>query len=418
MEKPTEFIKSIINNLNIINNIENGYSVLEKDIILHNLREAYLHFLNISAEDSNREASFQLNGYQNNPEQERKIAQMEIQLQQSAKEKEALAAQLAGLTAQYSEKLKSAEVQIETLSKNEEALRTTLAEKNALVETLSLSSSNFNSALAKKNALIDNLQKEIAEKENTICSLQQQLNQPITPAIEVVAAPVEVPAPDKLETNLLEEDNLFIDEIEEKEPDKQDVSVDDSAILTFTDTKEEPVIITIPEPEKVEEIKFPEIDLEEDLAATTPAVEQNPRDKEDDKSDLLFNLDAQPVPTPEPKQHSLFDNSEPLYKSEKKSLNDLLSDSREDHSLGAKFQNARVKDLAKAIALNDKFLFIRELFRNRGEEFSKAIQQLNACENIDAAFELMETMKMHYAWDTTSQAYLKLCDLIRRKYVD
>ena len=50
MEKPTEFIKKIIDNLTIINNIEKEYSVLEKDIILHNLRTAYTYFLSISAE--------------------------------------------------------------------------------------------------------------------------------------------------------------------------------------------------------------------------------------------------------------------------------------------------------------------------------------------------------------------------------
>ena len=135
-----------------------------------------------------------------------------------------------------------------------------------------------------------------------------------------------------------------------------------------------------------------------------------------DDRDLLFP-DEKPKMEVKPSQQSLFDTDEPLYKAEKKSLNDLLS-TREDISLGAKFQNARVKDLSKAISINDKFLFIRELFRNKGEEFSKSIQQLNACNTIDEAFVLMETMKKYYAWDTTAQAYLKLCDLVRRKFVD
>ena len=66
--------------------------------------------------------------------------------------------------------------------------------------------------------------------------------------------------------------------------------------------------------------------------------------------------------------------------------------------------------------MNDKFLFIRELFKNKGEEFSQAIQTLNNCHDIEEAFAGLEQMKKHYFWDTTSPAYLKFCDLIRRKF--
>jgi hypothetical protein len=101
----------------------------------------------------------------------------------------------------------------------------------------------------------------------------------------------------------------------------------------------------------------------------------------------------------------------------KKSLNDLLTEKKEDNSLGSKLQQSKIEDLSKAISINDKFLFIRELFNNKGEEFSASIQKLNECNNLEDAFALMEKLKKYYFWDTTSSAYLSLCDLIRRKYV-
>ena len=100
----------------------------------------------------------------------------------------------------------------------------------------------------------------------------------------------------------------------------------------------------------------------------------------------------------------------------KRSLNDLFQQQGEDHSLGAQFQNAKVSDLTKAISINDKFTYIKELFNNKGEEFSAAITQLNQCRNMEEAFNTLETLKQKYYWDSTSNTYLSLCDLLRRKF--
>ncbi len=100
-----------------------------------------------------------------------------------------------------------------------------------------------------------------------------------------------------------------------------------------------------------------------------------------------------------------------------RSLNDLFIEQREDRSLGSQFQHAKVGDLTKAISINDKFTFIKELFNNKGEEFSNAIQTLNQCGNMDAAFDCLEELKKKYYWDTTATAYLSLCDLLRRKFM-
>jgi hypothetical protein len=103
-------------------------------------------------------------------------------------------------------------------------------------------------------------------------------------------------------------------------------------------------------------------------------------------------------------------------KKDVRSLNDLLLEQIEDKSLNNKFHEAKIEDLSKAISLNDKFLYIRELFKNQGTEFSKAIQTLNRCNTIEEAFAEIEKLKKFYFWDSTSEAYLSLCDLIRRKF--
>ncbi|MBP5710945.1 MAG: hypothetical protein J6W84_08250 [Bacteroidales bacterium] len=105
-------------------------------------------------------------------------------------------------------------------------------------------------------------------------------------------------------------------------------------------------------------------------------------------------------------------------KTEKKSLNDLLQEQNpEKPSLYSKIQESKIEDLAKAISLNDKFLFIKELFKNQGEDFSKAIKLLNQCSNLEEAFAELEKMKKFYLWDTVSPAYLTFCDLVRRRFL-
>lgn len=403
MEKPTEFIKKIIDNLTIINNIEKEYSVLEKDIILHNLRTAYTYFLSISAEDGDATPAFQLKEYQNNPEQEARIAQLESEIRQSNEEKALLQAQISQISIQYSQKVKDSAIEIENLKQNNQALQITLEEKSEQLKTLMQGSQNYIEVLKEKEVIISQLKNELVEKENAIQQLQLQKS-------SAIIEKEEVPMVEEFSENQIEEANLFVDE----EPATTEMPrADDTALLTFPEAAPvQPVVIQ----EEVQENILLDIfdDDEEEVQNIEMSVEKTAQAADD--RDLLFP-DEKPKMEVKPSQQSLFDTDEPLYKAEKKSLNDLLS-AREDISLGAKFQNARVKDLSKAISINDKFLFIRELFRNKGEEFSKSIQQLNACNTIDEAFDLMETMKKYYAWDTTAQAYLKLCDLVRRKFVD
>ncbi len=403
MEKPTEFIKKIIDNLTIINNIEKEYSVLEKDIILHNLRTAYTYFLSISAEDGDATPAFQLKEYKNNPEQEARIAQLESEIRQSNEEKALLQAQISQISIQYSQKVKDSAIEIENLKQNNQALQTTLEEKSEQLKTLMQGSQNYIEVLKEKEVIISQLKNELVEKENAIQQLQLQKS-------SAIIEKEEVPMVEEFSENQIEEANLFVDE----EPATTEMPrADDTALLTFPEAAPvQPVVI---QEEVQEDILLDIFDDEvEEVQNIEMSVEKTAQAADD--RDLLFP-DEKPKMEVKPSQQSLFDTDEPLYKAEKKSLNDLLS-AREDISLGAKFQNARVKDLSKAISINDKFLFIRELFRNKGEEFSKSIQQLNACNTIDEAFDLMETMKKYYAWDTTAQAYLKLCDLVRRKFVD
>ena len=187
--------------------------------------------------------------------------------------------------------------------------------------------------------------------------------------------------------------------------------------------KPEPVFDTAFDPEPVAENE-PFVEPEP-VVATEPIAEPEPED-EDGILDFLskpvkevqevHHHTAQHPVLPQP---SLFpeEPAEPTKPEPRRSLNDMLMEQKEDNSIASSFQNRKVQDLAKSININDKFSFIKELFRGKGEEFGMAIQKLNRCDSLEEAFNEIDIMKKFYFWDTSSPAYLALCDLVRRKFI-
>lgn len=190
----------------------------------------------------------------------------------------------------------------------------------------------------------------------------------------------------------------FIEKIEEKEEIYEETHIEIPASDATTDRTEE--LIVFMEEEDLEKSIKPE--------EKTPIKEEIhtiSEEKETKKVETLFGEEE--IITELPSKKS---------KSSVRSLNDLLHEQREENSLLSKIQHTKIDDLSKAISINDKFLFIKELFRNQGEEFSKAIQTLNHCETMEGAFTEIERLKQFYFWDSSSPAYLSLCDLVRRKF--
>lgn len=129
---------------------------------------------------------------------------------------------------------------------------------------------------------------------------------------------------------------------------------------------------------------------------------------------------AKPVKEQKHATGSLFDAPAPsiadTFKDTKPSLHEKIGSVKSDNSLASKLQQKPIADLVKSIGINDKFLFIKELFQNNGEEYNETIQLLNNFSTLMQAFEYLDVLKQKHDWDESSDASLKLYDLIRRKY--
>ncbi len=104
-----------------------------------------------------------------------------------------------------------------------------------------------------------------------------------------------------------------------------------------------------------------------------------------------------------------------IYKKETTEINEQFSN-KQNNSIANKLQKNQTNDLMKAIDVNDKFLFIRELFNGNGSLFTEVLNKINELSKITEAIEYFETIKSQYRWKEESDAYKKMYELILKKF--
>ena len=92
-----------------------------------------------------------------------------------------------------------------------------------------------------------------------------------------------------------------------------------------------------------------------------------------------------------------------------------LQDSRE-RSFAPKIPGARIENLKMAIPINDKFMFINDLFDGNLREYNETIEALNGFKTIEQAAEYLDLMRRKNFWNTGSTAFLKLKELVERRF--
>lgn len=88
----------------------------------------------------------------------------------------------------------------------------------------------------------------------------------------------------------------------------------------------------------------------------------------------------------------------------------------EDHSLAAKLQQNPGRDLKSVIGINDKFLFVNELFGGSMEKYNKSIDNLNDLKTLNGAMIYLNELKIELQWNSSNEAYQKLAELVKRKF--
>lgn len=190
-----------------------------------------------------------------------------------------------------------------------------------------------------------------------------------------------------------------------------DIMAELSAIrlaLNSLESKLSRIDLSDPEPVELDFDEELDGDLPEEAPAETPAeiVEEAPAEI------------AEETPAEPEVELDLF--GEPVLR-----VNEKLGAGR-SRSVGEKMEQkeawrtampgAAVKDVRSAISLNDRVLFIRELFGGDAGLFQKAVDDINAMGSLDEMVAYVN--ERHPGWDLDSDTVYRLMMAVRRKLSD
>ncbi len=102
-----------------------------------------------------------------------------------------------------------------------------------------------------------------------------------------------------------------------------------------------------------------------------------------------------------------------LFSTEEFGFTQKLKEAR-DKIFGPK--NRKDSDLKSSISINDKFLFINELFDGNLREYNENIETLNGFHDLKPAFEYMELLRLKNRWESDGKGFKRLKELVERQF--
>lgn len=100
---------------------------------------------------------------------------------------------------------------------------------------------------------------------------------------------------------------------------------------------------------------------------------------------------------------------------QQESLNDRLKENRTEvmHAI----KDTPIRDLRKAIGINDRFVFINELFRGDEPMYERSIKTINSF-NIyaEAEYWMNRELKIKIGWDDTRETVKHFYQLVKRRF--
>ena len=206
----------------------------------------------------------------------------------------------------------------------------------------------------------------------------------------------EIPERDLVDGEHLVHDNPFVMPVvedygnTESQFEKEIVELPKEELPVFepVEMPQEEEAIEEPEPEPVEESQ----EVAEELEQPEEIDEPMPFANDFEKDDSEYELDA---------------------------LETLVEHlQHDDNSLAAKLQQKSINELRTAIGINDKFLFVNELFGGSMEKYNRSIENLDDMKTLNGTLIYLNELKVELQWNSSNEAYQKLLNLIHRKFGD
>jgi hypothetical protein len=177
---------------------------------------------------------------------------------------------------------------------------------------------------------------------------------------------------------------------------------------------------TIPEEKTVEILQVDEAEIEAELEEIKRNAEAMKQISVHNKPHILFETEddiptlyQQKRPLPQP-EHTAKEINETVL-SATTSLNEKLKQSKID--LGDTLTEIPIRDLRKAIGVNDRFLFINELFRGDEVAYERSIKTINSFSIFaEAEYWIQRELKVKNGWDAGNKMVAQFYQLVKRRF--
>jgi hypothetical protein len=172
------------------------------------------------------------------------------------------------------------------------------------------------------------------------------------------------------------------------------------------------VAVVMPSSIKITSVQQEVIETKQEEIRTTDVRQITIEPKKKDQNGWLFDP-MKDIPTLAHQEPAKELND--VMGSNSESLNDRLkADVRE---LASSLKDVPVKDLRKAIGINDRYVFISELFRGDEAMYERSIKTINNFRILPEAEYWMEReLKLKLGWDETRESARHFFQLVKRRF--
>lgn len=136
--------------------------------------------------------------------------------------------------------------------------------------------------------------------------------------------------------------------------------------------------------------------------------------RKEDLTGWLFDMNAETVNAEAGNNKLVLELNDTIVE-DLKSLNDHLKTDNTDVS--DSFQETPIRDLKKAIGINDRYLFINELFRGDETMYERSLKTINGF-NIfpEAQYWIQRELKVKLGWNERSEIVDHFDQLVKRRF--
>jgi hypothetical protein len=209
---------------------------------------------------------------------------------------------------------------------------------------------------------------------------------------------------------------------------QHDALEDDAVVVTVSNMspvrKEPPVIVPEPPEEEriVEILQVDEAEIEAELEEMKRNAETLQQISVQNKPHIVFEPEED-IPTlthqqeykPLPEKEELAREINETVSNNHASINEKLKQSKID--LGDTLTEVPVRDLRKAIGVNDRFLFINELFRGDEVAYERSIKTINSFSIFaEAEYWIQRELKVKNGWDSNNEMVAQFFQLVKRRF--